>query len=90
MQFFEQDVLQDNMKYAFDIDLPEDIRRQVQQVQEARVVSELKPTLVQTDAKEFNESSKRQIVVGFMDIDPLSAAEKVAKPTRGIRSHWLS
>ena len=80
------------MKYAFDIDLPEDIRKQVRQVQRAREVSDLDSNLAQTATKDFDNASKRQIVVGFMDIDPLSAAEKTTKaaPTRGTRSGWLS
>ena len=62
------------------------------QVQRAREVSDLDSNLAQTATQDFDNASKRQIVVGFMDIDPLSAAEKTAKaaPTRGTRSHWLS
>ena len=80
------------MKYAFDIDLPEDIQKQVRQVQRAREVSDLDSNSAQTATQDFDNASKRQIVVGFMDIDPLSAAEKTAKaaPTRGTRSGWLS
>ena len=82
------------MKYAFDIDLPEDIQRQVRQVQAAREVHDLPSQMAQTKGISMDEAPKRQIVVGFMDIDPQSAAEKNSKvssaPTRGTRSPWLS
>ena len=80
------------MKYAFDIDLPEEIQKQVRQVQKAREVTDLPSQMIDDKTLSLKEASKRQIVVGFMDIDPQSAAEKNSKarsaPTRG--SSWLS
>jgi hypothetical protein len=83
------------MKYVFDLDLPKDIQQQVREVQHARVANAASTVSPSKLAKEENIPLPRQVVVGFMDIDPLTAAEKSSRgksTTRNgsNRSQWLS
>ena len=93
-----KDVLEDKMKYVFDLDLPEDIQQKVREVQKVKVANSahsVQPVSPSKLVSEKNIPHPRQVVVGFMDIDPLTAAEKSSRgktSTRNgsSRSQWLS
>ena len=87
------------MKYVFDLDLPEDIQQKVREVQYAKVANTAHTVHSVSPSKLVSEKDisppPRQLVVGFMDIDPLVAAEKSSRGKTSTRSgsgrsQWLS
>ena len=91
------------MKYAFDLELPKEMQEQVSKIQQAREVHNIPsqlPFQPQYGQESSSSSSKkvedlamaapRQIVVGYMDIDPQQAAEKNSSRMRGQRTHWVA
>lgn len=81
------------MNYVFDLDLPQEVKNQVEEMQQAKVANIERP-LSPSKLTSNDGPASRQIVVGYMDIDPLTAAEtgsrsnKTGRGTHGI--HWLS
>jgi hypothetical protein len=91
-------VFQDNLKYAFDLELPKEVQEQVSKIQQAREVHNI-PSQLYGQESSASSSKKvddlamaapRQIVVGYMDIDPQQAAEKNSSRMRGQRTHWVA